>query len=75
MKTTIDIDDRLLAEAMRLSGIRTKKATVEAALRLLIQMDAQEDIRRLRGQVRWGGINGEDTTPSRAVKRRYRARR
>jgi Arc/MetJ family transcription regulator len=37
MRTNIDIDDRLLAEAMRLSGLPTKKATVEEALRNLVQ--------------------------------------
>ncbi|HEY8565758.1 MAG TPA: type II toxin-antitoxin system VapB family antitoxin [Beijerinckiaceae bacterium] len=36
MRTNIDIDDRLLAEAMRLSGLPTKKATVEEALRKLV---------------------------------------
>jgi Arc/MetJ family transcription regulator len=37
LRTTIDIDDALMREAMRLSGLATKKAVVEAALRLLIQ--------------------------------------
>jgi Arc/MetJ family transcription regulator len=37
MRTTIDIDDTLMRKAMRLSGLTTKKAVVEAALRLLIQ--------------------------------------
>ena len=37
MRTTIDIDDALMRKAMGLSGLTTKKAVVEAALRLLIQ--------------------------------------
>jgi hypothetical protein len=37
MRTTIDIDEKLMRKAMRCSGLRTKKATIEAALRLLIQ--------------------------------------
>jgi len=41
MRTTIDIDDNLMRKAMRLSGLTTKKAAVEAALRLLIQTHAQ----------------------------------
>ena len=53
MRTTIDIDDALILKAMRLSGLTTKKAVVEAALRLLIQTYSQEGIRRLRGKVRW----------------------
>ncbi len=41
MRTTIEIDDALTREAMRLSGLTTKKAVVEAALRLLIQTYSQ----------------------------------
>jgi Arc/MetJ family transcription regulator len=55
MRRNIDIDDRLLAEAMRHSGARTKKAAVEAGLRLLAQTHAQGSIRRLRGKVQWEG--------------------
>ncbi len=55
MRTNIDIDDRLMNEAMRHSGESTKKATAEAALRLLVQTHAQGAIRRLRGKVRWEG--------------------
>ncbi len=53
MRTTIDIDDALMRKAMRLSGLTTKKAVVEAALRLLIQTRSQVGIRRLRGKIRW----------------------
>jgi Arc/MetJ family transcription regulator len=55
MRTNIDIDDRLMRRAMQCSGSRTKKATVEAALRLLAQTHAQGAIRRLRGKVQWEG--------------------
>ena len=55
MRTNIDIDDRLMSQAMRRSGARTKKAAVEAGLRLLAQTHAQESIRRLRGKVQWEG--------------------
>jgi len=55
MRTNIEIDDRLMRQAMRSSGARTKKATVEEALRLLIQTRAQGVIRRLRGKVEWEG--------------------
>jgi Arc/MetJ family transcription regulator len=55
MRTNIDIDDRLMRAAMRSSGSRTKKATVEAGLRLLAQVRAQGSIRRLRGKVQWEG--------------------
>ena len=55
MRTNIDIDDRLMRRAMRSSRSRTKRATVEAGLRLLIQTRAQASIRRLRGKIRWAG--------------------
>src|SRR5260370_24942931 len=51
MRTTIDIDDALMRKAMRLSGLTTKKAVVEAALRLLIKTHSQVGIRLLRGKV------------------------
>ena len=55
MRTNIDIDDRLMRQAMRRSGAVTKKATVEKALRLLLKTHAQTSIRRLRGKVVWEG--------------------
>jgi Arc/MetJ family transcription regulator len=55
MRTNIDIDDRLMRQAMRSSSARTKRAVVEEALRLLIQTRGQSSLRRLRGQVAWNG--------------------
>ncbi len=55
MRTNIEIDDRLMRQAMRCSGARTKKATVDAGLKLLTLTHAQGSIRRLRGKVRWEG--------------------
>lgn len=55
MRTNIEIDDGLMRLAMRSSGARTKKAAVEAGLRLLAETHAQGSIRRLRGKVRWEG--------------------
>jgi Arc/MetJ family transcription regulator len=58
MRTNIDIDDRLMREAMRSCGKRTKRATVEAGLRLLVQTQAQGKIRHLRGKIQWEGDLG-----------------
>jgi Arc/MetJ family transcription regulator len=55
MRTNIEIDDGLMQKAMRSTKARTKRATVEAALRLLIRTHGQSSIRRLRGKVRWEG--------------------
>ena len=55
MRTNIDIDDRLMREAMRVSGAETKRAVVEEALRLLVNTRRQAGVRRLRGAIRWEG--------------------
>jgi uncharacterized protein (DUF4415 family) len=55
MRTSIEIDDQLMREAMRYSGIRTKKAAVNAALRLLVRTYAQGSISKLRGKVIFEG--------------------
>jgi Arc/MetJ family transcription regulator len=55
MRTNIEIDDQLMRQAMRCSGARTKKAAVEAGLRLLAETYAQGSIRKLRGKVNWEG--------------------
>jgi Arc/MetJ family transcription regulator len=54
-RTNIEIDDRLMRQAMRTGIGRTKRAVVEAGLRLLVQTHAQAGIRRLKGKVRWEG--------------------
>ncbi len=59
MRTNIEIDDRLMRAAMRSSGRRTKRATVDEALRLLVQIKAQTGIRQLRGKIRLRGNSAE----------------
>ena len=55
LRTNIEIDDQLVHQAMRSSGVSTKKAAVEAGLRLLVKTHSQSAIRRLRGKVKWEG--------------------
>ncbi len=55
MRTNIIIDEELMRRARRLTGLPTKKAVVEAALRALIRVKEQERILSLRGKVRWEG--------------------
>ena len=55
MRTNIEIDDRLMQEALRLSGLRTKRAVVEAGLRTLVRLKEQEKILGLAGKVHWQG--------------------
>jgi Arc/MetJ family transcription regulator len=55
MRTNIVIDDKLMAEALRVSGARTTREAVEMGLRTLLQIKRQAGIRRLRGKVKWEG--------------------
>jgi Arc/MetJ family transcription regulator len=55
MRTNVVIDDELMELAQKHSGIHTKKGTIEAGLKLLIQLNIQQDIRSLRGKVSWVG--------------------
>ena len=55
MRTNIIIDDSLMAEALDVSGNKTKKETVEEALKLLITLKNQAKIRNFRGKLQWEG--------------------
>ena len=55
MRTNVEINDSLMAKAMKASGLKTKRAAVEEGLRLLVQTRAQGKIRQLRGKLRWEG--------------------
>ena len=65
MRTNIDIDDRLMRQALRASGLTTKRAVVDEALKLLVQTRSQAGIRKLRGRIRWeGDLEASRTTRS-----------
>lgn len=53
MRTNLVINDRLINEAMNLTGFRTKKEVIETALNLLVQIKKQEQIRKYRGRLKW----------------------
>lgn len=55
MRTNIEIDDEHMYEAMKVSGLATKRETVEAGLRLLVQLKRQQHIRSYRGELGWEG--------------------
>ncbi len=55
MRTNIEIDDELMASAMECTGLKTKKAVVEEALRALIRRRAADNLIALRGKVHWEG--------------------
>jgi Arc/MetJ family transcription regulator len=55
VRTNIDIDDTLMAEAQKASGQATKKQTVEEALRLMIRLRRQQEVGAAFGKYRWRG--------------------
>ena len=55
MRTNIDIDDDLLRAAMAATGQSTKKATVEACLQRVVQLEKQASFRQLFGKIEWEG--------------------
>ncbi len=55
MRTNIEIDDGLMAEAQKVSGQATKKQTVEEALRLLVRLRRQQEVGAAFGKFRWRG--------------------
>ena len=55
MRTNIEIDDELMAKAMKATGLKTKRETVEEALRRVTQIEAQKEILKWRGKLKWVG--------------------
>ena len=55
MRTHVVLDEALVERAKRLTGIRTTRGVVEQALRLLIQLREQAEVRTLRGRLHWEG--------------------
>ena len=55
MRTNVVLDDSLLRQAKALTGIKTTRAVIDEALRLLIQLREQAQVRELRGKLHWEG--------------------
>lgn len=55
MRTNIETDDKLMSDALRLTGLKTKKEAVELGLRRLLRLRQQEELRRFRGKLQWEG--------------------
>jgi len=55
MRTNIVIDDRLMKETLRLTGLKTKREAVDLGLRTLLRLRQQMEIRRYRGKLNWQG--------------------
>jgi Arc/MetJ family transcription regulator len=55
MRLNVVLDDDLIRTALKLSGYKTKKKTIEEGLKLLVQMYHRKDVRSVRGQLEWSG--------------------
>ena len=55
MRTNIVIDDKLMRETLRLTGLKTKREAVELGLRTVVRLRQQEQARRFRGKLKWTG--------------------
>jgi len=62
MRTNIEIDDSLMSDALAMTGARTKKEAVELGLRTLVRLKKQEQIKQLKGKLRWEGSLDEMRT-------------
>ncbi|MDB5912921.1 MAG: hypothetical protein JWP22_1596 [Ramlibacter sp.] len=62
MRTNIEIDDDLMAEAMKSGPFQTKKDAVEAGLKLLARQAAYREILKWEGRLRWEGDEGVEWT-------------
>jgi Arc/MetJ family transcription regulator len=55
VRTNIVIDDQLMQETLRATGLKTKREAVELGLRTLLQLSKQAEVRRFRGKLHWKG--------------------
>ena len=55
MRTNIVIDDTLIRDTLRATGLKTKREAVDLGLRTLLRLSKQRQIRRLRGKLDWQG--------------------
>jgi len=55
MRTNIIIDDKLMAEALKATGLKTKKEAVELGLKTLVTLHKQTAIKKLKGKLQWEG--------------------
>jgi Arc/MetJ family transcription regulator len=55
MRTNVVIDDKLMRDTLRVTGLKTKREAVDQALRTLLRLRKQAEIRRFRGKLDWQG--------------------
>jgi Arc/MetJ family transcription regulator len=55
VRTNIEIDDKLMKDALKATGAKTKREAVELGLKMLVRLRAQEKARELKGKIVWEG--------------------
>ncbi len=55
MRTNIEIDDKLMKDTLKVTGLKTKREAVELALQTLLKLEKQSGFRKLRGKIDWQG--------------------
>ena len=55
MRTNIVIDDKLMSDTLRATGLKTKREAVELGLKTLLRLRQQSEIKKLRGNITWEG--------------------
>ena len=55
MRTNIEIDDRLMKDTLKITGLKTKREAVKLGLETLLRLKRQEEARKLRGKLHWEG--------------------
>ncbi len=54
-RTNIVIDEKLIRDGLRTTGIKTRRALVDYALRDLLRRQSQKRILELKGKIHWEG--------------------
>ena len=55
MRTNIVIDDKLMSDTLRATGLKTKREAVELGLKTLLRLQQQTELRKIRGKYEWEG--------------------
>ncbi|MBE9170561.1 type II toxin-antitoxin system VapB family antitoxin [Pleurocapsales cyanobacterium LEGE 06147] len=53
MRTNIVIDEKLMNDALKATGLKTKKEVVELGLKTLVRLNQQKQIKKLKGKLKW----------------------
>ena len=55
MRTNIEIDDKLMKDTLKATGLKTKREVVDFALREVLRLKKQTELKKLRGKFHWEG--------------------